>query len=78
VLEHLDDEHLIAELRAAPRPGGGAIVTVLQHPRFWSAADDYGRHKRPYTRDVFVTKLQRCGSRSFYVTSFMMILHPLI
>jgi hypothetical protein len=79
VLEHIDDdERVLAELRAALRLGGGAIVTVPQHPRLWSAADDYGRHRRRYIRSELLTKLQRCGLEAVYVTSFMMLLLPLM
>jgi SAM-dependent methyltransferase len=79
VLEHVDeDEAVLAELRAALAPGGSIVLTVPQHPWLWSAADDFGRHKRRYTRTELVDKLRRGGLQVAYVTSFMMTLLPLM
>ncbi len=69
---------VLAELRRAVRPGGGIIVTVPQHPWLWSAADDYGRHVRRYTRNELVRKLQRAGFTPVRTTSFVSLLLPLL
>jgi trans-aconitate methyltransferase len=79
VLEHIEeDEAVLAELRAALEPEGRLILTVPQHPWLWSAADDFGEHKRRYTRAELVGKLQRNGLDVAYVTSFMTTLLPLM
>lgn len=78
VLEHVEeDERALAELHRAIRPGGGLIVTVPQHPRLWSAADDYARHVRRYTRRELVGKLEAAGFEPVRVTSFVSLLLPL-
>lgn len=78
VLEHVeDDERVLAEIHRAVRPGGGVLITVPQHPRLWSAADDYARHVRRYTRAELVGKLERAGFEPVRVTSFVSLLLPL-
>jgi SAM-dependent methyltransferase len=79
VLEHIDeDEAVLSELRAALEPRGSIVLTVPQHPWLWSAADDFGRHKRRYTRTDLIGKLQSGGFEIAYVSSFMMTLLPLM
>jgi SAM-dependent methyltransferase len=79
VLEHIDeDEAVLSELRAALEPSGFIILTVPQHPWLWSAADEFGMHKRRYTRNELVGKLRRRGLEVEYVTSFMTTLLPLL
>lgn len=79
VLEHIDeDEVVLSELRAALEPRGSIVLTVPQHPWLWSAADDFGMHKRRYTRAGLVGKLQRVGFKVAYVSSFMTTLLPLM
>jgi SAM-dependent methyltransferase len=79
VLEHVDeDETVIEELCAATRRGGGIIITVPQHPWLWSATDDFGGHRRRYTRSELVGKLRRRRVEIAYMTSFMMLLLPLM
>ncbi len=79
VLEHIDDdEAVLASIAGALRPGGGLIATVPQHPRLWSAADDYARHRRRYTRSELVAKTRRAGLKVERLTSFMALLLPLM
>jgi SAM-dependent methyltransferase len=79
VLEHIEkDEEVLAELRAALEPNGCLILTVPQHPWLWSAADEFGKHKRRYTRAELLGKLQRNGLDVTYVSSFMTTLLPLM
>jgi SAM-dependent methyltransferase len=79
VVEHVDDdEQLLEELGAALRRGGGMVITVPQHPWLWSAADDFGGHRRRYTRHELVAKLQRRRLEVVYVTSFMTLLLPIM
>lgn len=79
VLEHIeDDEAALASIRAALHPGGGVVATVPQHPRLWSAADDYARHVRRYTRPELCGKLVRAGFDVVEATSFVTILLPVM
>jgi SAM-dependent methyltransferase len=77
VLEHIDDdEAVLASIAGSLRPGGGLIATVPQHPRMWSAADDYAKHRRRYTRSELVAKTRRAGLEVERLTSFMFFLLP--
>jgi SAM-dependent methyltransferase len=77
VLEHIeDDEAALASIRGALREGGGILVTVPQHPRLWSAADDYAYHVRRYTRAEMGGKLERAGFTVLRLTSFVTLLLP--
>jgi SAM-dependent methyltransferase len=79
VLEHIaEDGAVLAQLRQALVPGGGLIVTVPQHPRLWSAADDLFRHKRRYTRAQLVEVVRASGFSVERVTSFVSLLLPLM
>src|SRR5262249_44145667 len=49
VLEHLeDDTGSLAEIYRALKPGGGALLSVPQHPQLWSQADVAAHHIRRY------------------------------
>lgn len=78
VLEHTDDGPLLAELGAAVKRGGGLVLTVPQHPWLWSAADEYGMHKRRYRRRDLITKLEAHRFEVLQITSFMTLLLPLM
>lgn len=77
VLEHIeDDRRVLAQCHLAARPGGGLILTVPQHPFLWSAADEYARHVRRYTRDEMLGKLEAAGFVPLFATSFVSLLFP--
>jgi SAM-dependent methyltransferase len=79
VLEHVpEDEQAIAQLFAATRPGGGAIVTVPQHQRLWSRRDELSGHVRRYGRHQLIARLQRAGFDVIRTTSFVTLLLPLM
>lgn len=79
VLEHIeDDKTALAELYRATKRGGGALLTVPQHPQLWSAADEYGQHVRRYRRHEFAAKLEQAGFRVERLTSFVTLLLPLM
>lgn len=78
-LEHvLEDEQVLSEMFRAVRPGGGLLLTVPQHPRLWSAADEWTLHLRRYTRRALLSKVRRSGFRVVRVTSFVSLLLPLM
>jgi SAM-dependent methyltransferase len=79
VVEHIDeDEVVLAEIRRALRPHGGALFTVPQHPRLWSRADDIARHRRRYARRELADKLKRAGFVVLRDTSFVSVLLPVL
>lgn len=78
VLEHIpDDAQVMSRMYRAVRPGGGAIVTVPQHPELWSRADEYGHHVRRYRRRELASRLQAAGFDVVRITSFVSLLLPL-
>lgn len=79
VIEHIEeDEAVMAEMFKAVKAGGGAIVSVPQHPRLWSANDVFSQHKRRYTRKELTSKLRNAGFELRQVTSFVTTLLPLM
>ena len=79
VLEHIDeDEEVLGAMYRACRTGGGILISVPQHRFLWSAADDHACHKRRYSRQELVQKVQRAGFRVAKVTSFVSILLQLM
>jgi SAM-dependent methyltransferase len=79
VLEHIvEDREVLEEMRVALNPGGGILVTVPQHPWLWSAADDYGEHKRRYRHLELVSKVSAAGFAIRRVASFTSLLLPVM
>jgi len=77
VLEHEpNDGQALADIAGALTPGGGLLVTVPQHPRLWSAVDDFSHHVRRYTRPELVGKVEAAGFEVLTVTSFVSLLLP--
>lgn len=78
VIEHIEeDEVVLAEIRDALRPGGGALITVPQHPWLWSGMDDIAFHKRRYRLGELELKARNAGFDVLRSTSFNMLLMPL-
>ena len=79
VVEHIrEDEDVLAEIHTALKPGGGAIISVPQHPWLWSPADDAALHQRRYGRGELEAKLRRAGLRVLWSSSFNALLLPLM
>jgi SAM-dependent methyltransferase len=77
VLEHVDeDDRVLREIHRALRPSAGLLVAVPQHPRLWSAADEWNLHRRRYRRAELVTKVEQTGFEILRVTSFVSFLLP--
>jgi len=77
VLEHVhEDEEVLQQLCQAAKQGGGVLITVPQHPRLWSAVDDFSRHRRRYTRRELARKLEDAGLAVTRTTSFVTLLLP--
>lgn len=79
VIEHIErDDVALSQIHRAVRPGGGIVLTVPQDPRLWSAWDDLGHHKRRYTRDELVGKVQAAGFSVERTLSLSSLIYPLM
>jgi SAM-dependent methyltransferase len=79
VIEHIEnDVAAISNINKMLRKGGGVIITVPQHMFLWSNLDEIVKHKRRYSRQELVTKLQKNGFDISYSTSFLFVLFPLM
>lgn len=79
VIEHIpEDETVLRAMRTCLRPGGGAIVTVPQHPWLWSPFDDVAQHCRRYRRGELEGKLRAAGFDVLRSTSYNALLLPLM
>jgi len=79
VIEHVaDDEAVLRGMRASMLQGGGIIVTVPQHPRLWSRADEVAHHVRRYRRGELEEKFGRAGFKVLFSSSFTALLLPLM
>ena len=79
VIEHIEeDEEVLSQIYNACKPGGGVIITVPQHPFLWSEVDVYSCHKRRYTKNELVAKIQRAGFEIVDTISFVSLLLPLM
>jgi SAM-dependent methyltransferase len=77
VIEHIEqDAAVLANARAALRPGGGLLLTVPQHEWLWSGTDVAAHHLRRYTRDGLRARLVGAGFEILRITSFMTLLLP--
>jgi SAM-dependent methyltransferase len=79
VLEHIEeDQTVLDQLFQAVRPGGGLLLTVPQHQSLWSETDVRACHKRRYTREDLVRKVESAGFQTRRVTSFVTLLLPFL
>lgn len=77
VLEHIEeDESVLAQLHRAMKPDGVLLLTVPQHPRLWSASDEYACHVRRYTRLEIEEKIVASGFELLRSSSFVTSLLP--
>ncbi len=79
VIEHIEaDEEVLSEMHRAAVPGGGALITVPQHPFLWSAFDVHSHHVRRYTAAELRRKVIAAGFEIVRMTSFVSLLLPLM
>lgn len=77
VIEHIEDDRAVMrQVYKAVRPGGGLLVTVPQHPFLWTSYDEYGHHKRRYTRRSLARLLLDAGFEIVALRSFVSLLFP--
>lgn len=76
VLEHVDDERAIGEIKRVLKPNGFVIVTVPAFWWLWSKWDEVLHHKRRYTKkhiEEILTKEGFIVLRNTYIHSFLVI-----
>ena len=79
VLEHIDRHGTaVREAFRVLNPGGLLLVTVPQHQWLWSAADDFARHERRYSRPALRDVVAQAGFRIELLSSFVTLLLPLM
>ncbi len=79
VLEHIEeDEAVLQQMAKAVRPNGGILLTVPQHRALWSVIDEQAMHKRRYTRQELMTKVEKAGFEVLFATSFVTLLLPMM
>lgn len=79
VIEHIEeDEKVLAEMFRAVQVGGGIVLSVPQHPWFWSYQDELACHVRRYSAADLRQKVRRAGFDVTAQISFVSLLFPLM
>ena len=74
VIEHIDDEGLLAELFRVCRRGGHVCVLTSAYRMLWSYHDEAVHHKRRYLKSELGRKVRAAGftlSRLSYVNTIL-------
>jgi SAM-dependent methyltransferase len=75
VLEHVDDDvDMLKHIHRLLKPDGALVLTVPLDMRLWNAADARAGHKRRYTRDEILAKLESAG---FQVEKYIVWGYPI-
>ena len=78
VLEHVDDDAMLAEVARVLRRGGRLIATVPAVRALWSVRDEAAGHRRRYDRSTLRALLARHGFRIRELRGFQFVLLPLV
>jgi len=78
VLEHVDDEAMIAEVARVLRRGGRLIATVPAVRALWSVRDEAAGHRRRYGRATLRELVTRHGFRIRELRGFQFVLLPVM
>lgn len=79
VLEHIDEDNVVLQqMFQTCKQGGGIVLTVPQHMWMWSALDEYSFHKRRYSREELIEKVEAAGFTTIRSTSFVSLLLPIM
>jgi SAM-dependent methyltransferase len=79
VLEHIDDDELaLKNLYQSVREEGFLFITVPASNLLWSEADVYLKHKRRYSREELIQKVEHAGFHVVRCTYFMSFLFPIL
>lgn len=76
VLEHVDDDTMLAEARRVLKKGGRVIATVPALQSLWSVRDDAAGHRRRYGRASLRALFERHGFRIAELRGFQFLLLP--
>jgi SAM-dependent methyltransferase len=62
IIEHLDDDSIgIKEIHRALKQDGNVILTVPAFKSLWGIQDVVGMHKRRYSKNEFLKKIEQAG-----------------
>jgi SAM-dependent methyltransferase len=79
VLEHIDEDHLVAqEIARVLRPGGTALIAVPCDMALWSAHDEAVGHVRRYTRASLAGVVAKSGLAIDRMWSWNVLLRPVV
>jgi SAM-dependent methyltransferase len=79
VLEHIDDDELaLKNLYNSVHEGGYLFITVPANSLLWSELDIYAKHKRRYSREDLIQKVEHAGFHIVRCTYFMSVLFPIL
>jgi ubiquinone/menaquinone biosynthesis C-methylase UbiE len=78
ILEHVDDQRLLAEVQRVLRPGGLAIISVPAMPWLWSYRDEAAGHLRRYTQRRLISVLDGAQLRVQELRYYQFVLFPLV
>jgi ubiquinone/menaquinone biosynthesis C-methylase UbiE len=78
VLEHVDDEEALAEIRRVLRPGGAIVISVPAMPWLWSFRDVDAGHVRRYERRGLMALLDRSRLELQRLNYYQCLLFPLV
>jgi SAM-dependent methyltransferase len=78
LLEHVDDDAALAEVRRVLRPGGAAVITVPALPFLWSHRDEAAGHLRRYTRRGLSRAVSLAGLELMDLRFYQFLLFPVV
>jgi ubiquinone/menaquinone biosynthesis C-methylase UbiE/uncharacterized protein YbaR (Trm112 family) len=78
ILEHVDDQRLLAEIQRVLRPGGLAIIAVPAMSWLWSYRDEAAGHLRRYTQRRLISVLDGAQLRVQELRYYQFVLFPLV
>ncbi|NRQ34940.1 class I SAM-dependent methyltransferase [Nonomuraea sp. NN258] len=79
VLEHVQEDHLVAEeIARVLRPGGRVLIAVPCDMSLWSAHDDAVGHVRRYDRETLTAAVEKAGLSVERVWSWNVLLRPVV
>jgi SAM-dependent methyltransferase len=78
ILEHIEhDEKALLEVGQTLKSGGKLILTVPAHKFLRGYFDEYSRHKRRYSKEELIAKLERNGYTLNKCSFYIFFLFPL-
>ncbi len=79
VLEHIDEDYLVAaEMARVLRPGGTALIAVPCDMALWSSHDESVGHVRRYSRDSLAELMHKADLAIEQLWSWNVLLRPVV